>query len=141
MDLLQLHITLPPRLIKNGGVLLGAGGRVNGSGGFRARLGYEVAALDWLLHGLSLETDFSDQLFLTPFTEAASSGLLGLIPSFGAGVGVPVRLLPQATAGIRLQLSIQWPVVGFVTLLDLFPGLDTGDDGFFQVTLLGQVGL
>jgi hypothetical protein len=62
------------------------------------------------------------------------------IPSLGLGVGVPVRVLPEASTGIRLQLTVQWPLVGFVTSFDIYPGLDTSDPRMFQAGMFAQFG-
>jgi len=141
VDRLMVHLALPPRFLLNGGVLLGVGGAVDSPRGLRARVGYEVAAPGWLFHALSLDTDFQDELVVAPTVEAATSGVFVIIPSLAVGLGVPVRLLPEVSAGVRFQLTIQWPFVGLVTALDLYPGLDPGDAGFFQATILGQVAL
>ena len=140
-DLLRLHITLPARVFRNGGVLLGIGGTVDQPRGLRARLGYEVAAPGWLFHGITMDTDFSEELVVTPTLEAATSGLFFVIPSLAVGLGVPIRVAPEATAGVRMQLTLQWPFVGFVTSVDLYPALASDDPGFMQTTILAQIAL
>jgi hypothetical protein len=141
VDLLRVHVGLPPRVLLNGGVLLGLGGTLDDPRGFRARLGYEIAAPGWLFHGLTVDTDFTDELVVTPTWEAATSGVMVIIPSLAVGLGVPVQVKPEVTAGIRMQLTLQWPFIGLVTTFDLYPGLDTGGRGFFQATMLAQIAL
>ena len=140
-DVLRLHVSLPSRVLHNGGVMLGIGGTVDEPSGLRARLGYEVAAPSWLFHGVAVDTDFTDELVITPTFEAATSGILAIVPSLGFGLGVPIQIRPEVTAGIRLQLTLQWPFIGMVTSFDLYPGLDTERSEFFQATILAQVAL
>ena len=140
-DLLTFHIVLPERVFHNGGVLLAIGGTVDDPRGVSARLGYEVAAPDWLFHGVTMDTDFSDTLVFTPTWEAATRGAWFLIPSLALGLGVPVQVAPEVTAGIRAQFTLQWPFVGLVTSIDVYPGLDGDDEGFYKATVLAQVAL
>ena len=141
-DLLHLHVTLPSPVFRNGGVLLGVGGKVGNSRGLRARLGYEVAAPGWLFHGITLDTDFSDDLVVTPTWEAATSGApIAFIPSVALGLGAPVQIRPELTAGVRIQLTLQWLLIGLVASFDIYPGLDTSRPEFFQPAILAQVAL
>ena len=105
------------------------------------RFGYEVAAPEWLLYSVSADTDFGDLLKVAPTIEVASSQVL-ILPSFGIGVGAPVLILPEVQVGARVQGTMQFGPVGFVTSLDAFPGL-SGDREVdrWQLTLLGQIAL
>ncbi|SEU38857.1 hypothetical protein SAMN05443639_12914 [Stigmatella erecta] len=78
------------------GVQLGGGARLGEASRFMARLGYQLAAPESFLHSLSVETDFREQLVLTPLTQYATPQLF-ILPSLGFGVGVPVQVLPEAS--------------------------------------------
>lgn len=135
VERLRARLELPGPRLFNGGLFIGAGGAVLNR--FRFRAGYEIAAPEWLLHSLAVETDFTSALAFIPAVHAASEGLLVLIPSLSAGLGLPIEVRPSLRVGARLQLTVHWPFVGFVAALDVFPG--TRDP--VQVTLTGQVGL
>jgi hypothetical protein len=140
VDELNLAIELPPRLLWNGGVLAGIGGNLDDSGGLRARFGYEIAAPEWLLISLSVDTNFRDDLVLTPTIEAATPSVL-ILPSLGLGVGMPVRLVEDRRVGVRVQLTVHWPILGWVTCFDIFPGQGFSEPRRFQVSMLAQIGL
>ena len=63
-----------------------------------------------------------------------------IIPSLGVGVGVPVQVLPETIAGVRLLGSLQFFPVGFVTAVDIFPRAPA-DNGRVQVSLMGRLSL
>lgn len=133
VDTLELDLQLPRRTLRHGGPFVALGGALGPSGGLRARLGYEVAAPEWLLWSVTGETDFSRLLQFAAVAEAATELLL-IIPSVSVGLGVPVRVLPERQVGARAQVSLQWPYVGFVASLDVFPfAADV-----LQVSLLGR---
>lgn len=127
------------RIFYRGGPLLGLGGALGPGSGFRARFGYEVAAPSWLLYSLTLDTDFTRHLTLAATVEAASPALI-IIPSVGIGVGLPVQVLPETLVGARVQASLQFAAVGFVTSLDIFPDLGSGAD-MLRWTLLFQIAI
>jgi len=123
-----------------GGVQLGLGARLGDGSRFMARLGYQLAAPESLLHSLSVETDFREQLVLTPLTQYATPQIV-IIPSLGLGVGVPVQVLPEARPGLRLLADLHFGPVGAVFSWDHYPRLREGSDSFSRLTLLFQVGL
>ena len=135
---LALTFDTPPSTVHHGGPLLGFGGTLKQDTGFAMRFGYELAAPGWLLHSLNIDTDFRNWVVIAPVTEALSPFFL-LIPSFGLGVGVPVKLAPEVDVGVRLQGSVGWGPLSFVTSVDLFPAHDPGDPRFYQVYLYGQL--
>jgi hypothetical protein len=138
-DSLQLGMELPSPAVLNGGVLLAAGGNLDDSGGFRARLGYAIASPRWLAYSINLDTDFEEEVVICPLAEAISDGVFLVFPSAGLGLGVPVRVRPRTDVGIRIQLTLHWPLFGFVTSFDIYPGMDTDHPGMFQVGMFGQV--
>ena len=123
-----------------GGVQLGVGARLGDGSRFMARLGYQLAAPESFLHSLSVETDFREQLVLTPLTQYATPQIL-IIPSLGLGVGVPVQVLPEARPGLRLLVDLHFGPVGAALSWDHYPRLREGSDTFSRLTLLLQVGL
>ena len=137
---LYWHAILPGQALHHGGLLLGIGGDVSAGGGLRLRLAYELAAPRWLFYGLALDTDFERLALLTPLVEVASQGLMAVIPSAGLGLGLPIRLAPERQVGLRAQITLQWPLLGFVTSFDVFPGFNASDPRFFAATLLFQLG-
>lgn len=133
---LSIRVTLPPKKVFAGGVMVGVGGSVLSPSGFVARFGGEFAAPGWVLWSLSNEIGPGRVLFV-PAAEAVVDSLLNLIPSFGFGLGVPVRVLPSLGVGGRAQVSLHWPWVGAVFALDVFPAQRSP----VQFSIFAQVGL
>lgn len=133
---LSIRVTLPPPRLFAGGIMVGLGGSVLSPSEFMARIGGEFAAPGWLLWSLSNEIGPSRLLFV-PAAEAVVDSLLNVIPSFGFGLGVPVRVLPSPAVGGRVQVSLHWPWVGAVFALDVFPAQASP----VQFSIFGQLGL
>jgi hypothetical protein len=129
-------------VFRNGGVLVGMGGAnaSDGSGGFRAKLGYEFSGPSWMLYSLSAESNLKDRVSIVPVAEAATPHILVIFPGFGAGLGVPVQIAPTFRAGLRLHLDLHIVSLGFVTALDWYPPTSK-EGGYTQATFLGQVGI
>lgn len=133
-------------VIRNGGPFLAFGAAI-GDGRpttFRARVGYEIGFLDWLLVSVAAETDFTRVVELALMIEAASPSLV-FPPSVSVGIGLPVRVwadpnaMPTAatpTVGLRLAAGATFIAVGFEALFDYWPA-----DGAWSLGLLGRVGL
>ncbi len=140
-DVLSLRFTVPGRPVSFGGALLGIGGDPGDRGGLRLRLGATFAGPDWLLYGLSLDTDLSDLTKLTPLVEVASPQVL-ILPSLSLGLGAPVILTPDLHVGARLQGTLHFALLGFALAVDAFPSL-AGDPDLapWQLTLMGQLSL
>lgn len=136
---LRVGLHMPQFPIRNGGVILGLGGTLGDDGGFRMRLGWEVAAPSWLLYQVSAETDARGRWNVTPLVLAASNALL-IIPSFGFGLGMPIQVRPDTRLGVRIQLEAQILPIGFVASCDLWPKTSTSPS-YTQWTLLGQIAL
>ncbi len=136
-----MHTTLrvPQFPVRNGGALLGLGGAFGDTGGFRLRLGWEIAAPSWLLYQVSAETNLRGAWTVTPLVLAASTPIV-IIPSFGLGLGLPIVVRPETRVGVRLQLEAQILPVGFVASCDFWPA-KSGAPGYTQWTLLGQIAL
>ncbi|MFY2563651.1 hypothetical protein ACN469_39015 [Corallococcus terminator] len=123
-----------------GGVQLGLGARLGDDSRFMARLGYQLAAPESFLHSLSVETDFREQLVLTPLTQYATPQV-AIIPSLGLGLGVPVQVLPEVRPGLRLLADLHFGPVGVALSWDHHPALREGTDSFSRLILLLQAGL
>jgi hypothetical protein len=141
VDKLWLEIQAPPPLPFHGGPFAGVGGNLDDSGGLRARFGYEIAAPEWLLLSLAVDTNFRDDVVLAPGVEAASRSFAGIIPSVGLGLGLPVRLVEERRVGLRVQLTVHWPILGWITCFDVYPGRGFSEPRRFQVGMLAQIGL
>jgi len=139
-DWLNITLTKPKPVWSPGGVQLGLGARLGGGGRFMARLGYQLALPEPLLHSLSVETDFREQLTLTPLTQYATPQVL-ILPSLGLGVGVPVQVRPEARPGLRLLADLHFGPLGASLTWDHYPELKEGSDSFSRLILLLQVGL
>jgi hypothetical protein len=90
---------------------------------------------------LALDASFRDDLVLAAGAEAATRSYAAIIPSLGVGLGVPLRLYPERQVGLRAQLTVHWPFLGWVTCFDVYPAADLSAPRRFQVALLAQLGL
>jgi hypothetical protein len=106
------------RRLLNGGPTVAVG--VTHRGTFRGRLGYELALPQYLLWSAVAETDARSELVFALAAQLALPSVL-IFPSCSIGVGLPVRALPAPRVGVRLEGSLHWPYLGFVTVVDWFP--------------------
>ena len=67
-----------------------------------------------------METDFAETLAVVPQVEAASPGYI-MIPSYSAGVGFPIRLLPEPSVAIRLLAEMSIFFTGIGVFVDMQP--------------------
>ncbi|UJR86332.1 hypothetical protein [Sandaracinus amylolyticus] len=122
---------------RHGGPFLAFGGTIDA--GFRGRVGYEIGLDEFVLVSVALDTDFEEQVIITPQVELASWGMV-LIPSVSLGLGVPVRVTSTedhpSTVGLRIESSATFYAVAFVASLDVWPS-----EGDFALSLLGRIGL
>ncbi len=123
--------------VLHGGPYLGIGARLDAEG-FRARFGYEAAAPWWVIWSASAETNFDGTTTLVPLGEVASPDVMVVVPSVGLGAGVPVQFRSGARTrvGVRMQLTVSFPVLSIVLPVDVFPGADSGQR--WQVALFAQ---
>ena len=126
------RLSTPAWKLVNGGPYIELGGTFDT--GFRARVGYEVGLRTWLLTSLAVGSDLDEDVIVTPLVEAASPSVV-FVPSFGIGLGAPVRVLPDTAVGIRLQLVATW-LLGFVTTFDYWPS-----DDVWRTTLSARIGI
>ncbi len=137
---LVVTFELPRANFHPGGPIAGIGGVLGDAGGFRMRFGWEVSEPDWVLYSISADTDFGDEVVVTPMVEAATPWVL-IIPSLGAGVGMPYRWKPDKEIGLRLQATAAFGPVAWVTSFDFYPGVDKERPDDRQVTMLFQLSL
>ena len=78
---------------------------------------------------------------LTPGLELATRSFMVIIPSLGIGAGMPIRLVDDRRVGIRAQVTVHWPLLGWVTCFDVYPGPGFSEPRRFQVAMLAQIGL
>lgn len=137
---LALVFTAPPPVLENGGPFVGLGGRTGHFGGFRARVGYEVAFRQMVLTSIAAESDFRHTMQIVPAVELATPAVL-ILPSVGLGVGVPIQIKPDARPGARIQASMQFYPVGLFAAVDIFPKPDPAvDPNVVRFSLMGQIG-
>ena len=117
--------------IYHGGPIVGVGGTFGE--GLRLRLGYEAGIGSWLVGSLYGETNADDEVVVAPVMEAVADAVF-VLPSVGAGIGVPLRVAPDTRAGIRGQVTIMWGF-GASFALDYYP-----TDEALEASLLGQFG-
>ncbi len=112
----------PGTNVLHGGPLVGVGARLDAAE-FRGRLGYEAAFPWWMIGSASVETNFKNAATFIALAEAATPDLFGFIPSLGIGAGLPVQVRSGAATlvGIRMQLTVSFPVVSIVLPVDAFP--------------------
>jgi hypothetical protein len=132
---LSIELTPLSPILENGGAFLGAGGRIGSHGGPRFRVGYDVALRQMVMASLSLESDLTHIMQIIPAAEIATPAVW-FLPSVGLGLGVPLQVRPDTRAGVRIEGSIHWFPLGFVTAFDIFPV--PGADSVTRLTLLGQ---
>jgi hypothetical protein len=134
---LSLELTPIPPIIENGGPFVGLGGRVGSHGGFRMRVGYDVAIRRLFIASLALESDLTHIMQIVPAVEIATPGVL-ILPSVSLGVGGAVQVRPETLGAVRIQGSIHWFPLGFVAAVDLYPKPSKTDPQIAHVSLFGQ---
>jgi hypothetical protein len=139
-DASRLSFTIvgrPGHTVLNGGPFVGIGDRLD-AGQLRARFGYEMAVPWWVIWSASAETNFKGTTTLAALGEVASPDVMVIIPSLALGAGVPIQIRSGAAThvGVRLQLTVSFPVLSIVLPVDVFPG-DSSDETW-QVGLFAQ---
>lgn len=113
----------PSGPLAHGGPVVTLGGRMPLADGvginFLLGVGYELGLFEHLIVSAWFETDF-DSISEAIVIEAAAPGLIIIVPSLSAGVGVVARQLgvQSADAGLRLRLGASFYFAGFVADFD-----------------------
>lgn len=115
---LGVVLTEPGELFHRGGPVIGAGVRLGQ--GFEMRLGWEVAAPDWVLYTLNLESDFSETFRIAPVVQVASPADPGIPMAFVFGLGAAIDVAPKVEGAIRLQATLQIFIVGLSLATDIY---------------------
>ena len=117
----------PPRA----GIFAGIGGNVDDATGIRTRFGGEIAWRRRYFTSLALEIEWdAPRSFVIVPALAAASPWFVFVPSFGVGVGVPMRVSPSFEIGGRVQLDAHYGPVGYFVAFDWSPGMDHGPRRF-----------
>jgi hypothetical protein len=104
---------------------------------------WEIFAPHWIAHALAVEGDFDGMLQVVPSLQLVAPGVFHVLPSLGLGGGVPLRLAPDATAGVRGLASAVVGLpddlggfgLGVTVVVDYFPSLPGGPTGTLFVGL------
>lgn len=118
---------------RHGGPFLGLGATIDRN--VRVRLGYELGLGELVLAQVAIDTDFQELFEAAALVEVATPSFL-IPPSLGAGAGFVFRGAPRTSAGLRLEASAVFAVVGVVASFDYFP-----DDGAFATSILGRLSI
>lgn len=138
VDVLSFGFVVKRPVVQLGGPVVHAGGVFGAPGGPRLRLGWEIAAPDWLLYGLHVETGFGDHAAIVPMVTAASPFLL-IFPSVDVGLGAPVRFVPRWEAGVRAEIGMHLLLFGVAATFDFWPSHPVSDDAFFDAGLAARI--
>lgn len=124
----------------HGGPWVGIGGAFADASGLRMRFGYELTGpFDAGVISVATDTDFDRHLNVAAVFEVGTPTIV-FLPSVALGAGAVLRVLPTVAAGARLQGTIQFPVVGFVTAADLYPS-QGGLPAAAEVTMMARFSL
>ncbi len=119
---LGLVLTEPGELFHRGGPIIGAGVRLGE--GFEMRLGWEVAAPDWVLYTLNLESDFQETFRIAPVVQFASPANPGIPMAFIFGIGGTLDVAPKVEGAVRMQATFQMFIVGLSMAADIYVARD-----------------
>jgi hypothetical protein len=136
----DIELYRPAPWVFPGGVLAGIGGSTGDARGLRLRVGGELAiGARWLFASAVYETNARGTHYIVPALHAATP-MITIIPSLGAGLGMPVRIAPSTRVGVRLQLDLHLAFLGFLTTIDWYPKTAT-EPSLVQPTFLFQVAI
>lgn len=118
-----VKLQTPRRMFHPGGPFfaMGVGFGVGGHDTPKLRAGWEVFVPAYLAHALAVELDGAGHVTLVPSLELMAPMLM-ILPSLGAGIGLPIELAPTRQLGVRAQLSAALPYLGLLATFDVFPG-------------------
>lgn len=119
---LRFELAYDPPLLHPGGPVFGIGPRI-GREELRVRLGWEVGLGRSFILGASAETNFDEYVTGAVTIDGATASVLGIIPSLGLGLGVPLQLRQRTDprVGVRTQITISFAMVSFLFPVDIYP--------------------
>jgi hypothetical protein len=120
------------------GLQIGLGGRTNVESEWRGRVGYDIKLMTYMFGSMNVDTNFKNHVSITPTVDFMTPWLLMVIPWVGIGGGIPIRVAPERTVGLRGQLSAGYYNLGIVFSVDWFPKSAIASDRT-QISLLGRV--
>jgi hypothetical protein len=138
-DMVFIEMLHPRSPLLNGGPFIGAGYAFSSDSGLRVRVGYEIAAPAWVLESIALESDLRRRLTVIPAVEAITRWQALSPYIFGAGVGIPVGIRPEARLGARAQLSASFWLVTLRGSVDVLPAFAPGLPVLVEGTLGAQI--
>lgn len=90
----------------------------------RLRAGYELAYPRILVNSVVVETDALRRVMIVPSWELTfPDGWPRFLPDFGAGLGVPVEVVPAARPGVRVHGRFGFGIVHLIGSYDHFPAI------------------
>jgi hypothetical protein len=137
----ELRIVIEDRGRLKGGPFVAVGGALLDANPVRGRIGWEhTHPVPFLFYSAALETDFREELTVAPAIEISHgrSSQWWMLPCAGFGLGVPIQILPDVRPGIRVQASLSWRVLSFLTTFDTLPAI--AEQGRIRrIAFLGQL--
>ena len=75
------------------------------------------------MHSVVVETDARRRVLVVPAWELAIPDWSKFLPDLGAGLGVPVQLVPEARPGVRVQARFGVWIFHLIGSFDHFPAV------------------
>lgn len=90
----------------------------------RLRIGYELAYPRVIAHSLVVETDARRRVLIVPSWELTiPDGWPVFFPDLGAGLGVPIEVVPEARPGVRVHARFGFWIFHLIGSFDHFPAI------------------
>lgn len=142
VDRLALRFVDTAPVANWGGPTLQLGGTIGNSGSFRMGLGWEASLPDWLLWGVSAESDFDRFVAVIPYVKVASPFML-VFPSMGLGVGAPTLMEKDQKTMTGLRFMVDWQLgpIGVLIPFDWYPTATASSAREFEFSLFWQISL
>lgn len=87
-------------------------------------MGWEFAAPIWLVYSLSVDSNFIDDVVVSPVVEATTPSFMFMPFALAIGAGPAFRLTGGGEVGIRAQATASFLPLGFAATVDIYPGRD-----------------
>jgi hypothetical protein len=90
----------------------------------RLRIGYELAYPRVLVNSVVVETDARRRVMIVPSWELTfGDGWPVFLPDIGAGLGVPIEVVPEARPGVRVHGRFGFWIFHLIGSFDHFPAI------------------